>query len=698
MTSHESTMSDASWREERDAEGIVWLTLDRSGVSVNTLATPVLEELGRILGILAVQRPRGLVIRSGKSTGFVLGADVKEFTTLSSLEEARTLVMRGHRVLAALEALPCPSVALIEGSALGGGLELALACRYRVALDDDRLALGLPEVMLGIHPGFGGTVRAVRCLGAAVALDLMLTGRSIKGGKTKSLGLVDELCADRGACEQAARDLIARNPGAHRPSLPARAMSWAPVRPLVKPRLLAQVARKVRREHYPAPYAIIDLWVRHGARGEAAYAAEAESIAALAATPTARNLIRVFMLQDALKSRGKATAAPQRVHVIGAGVMGADIAALCARRGLSVSLQDREASLVEKAVARITADFTQRIRDPQKRAAALGRLIADPAGEGIAQAAVVIEAIVEDVAAKRALYAMLEPQLKAGAIIATNTSSIRLEDLDSALSIPSRLVGLHFFNPVALMPLVEIVQAANTSPETLAGATALARKLDKLPLPCRSAPGFLVNRVLVPYLQEAMHAAENGFSLDEIDRAAKDFGMPVGPVELSDMVGLDVCRHVGHIVAQQLGKPTPDFSAVDARLAAGQAGRKTGRGFYLWKDGKVVRDESTRKPLTGVTVVPDARARADLQDRLLLALVNECVAVLREGLVETEDLVDAGVIFGTGFAPFRGGPLHYARSRGTSACEQRLHELADRYGVRFTPDVGWSRLHLPPKN
>lgn len=691
-------MSDASWREERDADGIVWLTLDRPGVSVNTLATPVLEELGVIVARLATQVPRGLILRSGKSSGFVLGADVKEFTALTSIEEARALVLRGQGVLAALEALPCPTVALIEGFALGGGLELALACRYRVALEDDRLALGLPEVLLGIHPGFGGTVRAVRILGAAVALDLMLTGRSIRGRKAKTLGLVDGLSADRAGCERIARELIARKPAVHRPSLAARLMSAAPIRPFVKPRLIAQVARKVRREHYPAPYAIIDLWARCGAKGDAAYAAEAASIASLAATPTAHNLIRVFMLQDALKSRGKTADAPRHVHVIGAGVMGADIAALCARRGLQVTLQDRAASFVEQAMVRLARDFEQKIREPEKRAATLARLTADTAGQGIAEADVVIEAIIEDVAAKRALYAALEPQLKPGAIIATNTSSIRLEDLSSALGEPGRLVGLHFFNPVASMPLVEIVQGAQTTADTLERAMAIARKLDKLPLPCRSAPGFVVNRVLVPYLQEAMHAAECGFTLDEIDRAATDFGMPVGPVELSDMVGLDVCRHVGGIVAQQLGRAPPDFSALDAKLAAGHAGRKSGQGFYAWKDGKVVRDDASRRPLPGVTRIPDAQDRADLQDRLLLALVNECVAVFREGLVESADLVDAGVIFGSGFAPFRGGPLHYARNRGTVACEQRLRELAARYGDRFMPDAGWSQLHSSPKN
>lgn len=682
-----------SWLEHTDAEGVLWLTLDRPGASVNTLGSSVLEELGAILQRIAPQPPRGLVLRSGKPSGFVLGADVKEFTALRSVEEARALVLRGHRVLAALEALPCPTVAVISGFALGGGLELALACRYRVALDDERLTLGLPEVLLGIHPGFGGTVRAVRTLGAPLALDLMLTGRNLKGQRTLAAGLVDQLCATLEACERAARELIARDPGPRRPAWHLRALSWAPLRPLLRRRVAAEVSRKVRREHYPAPYSIIDLWAKHGARGAAAYAAEADSIATLAATTTAHNLIRVFMLQDSLKSQGKQLGATaSKVHVIGAGVMGADIAAWCALRGLEVTLQDREQRLVDAALTRLEGFFERRVRDPAKRTGVRARLHGDVDGRGVSDADVVIEAIIEDVAAKRALYASLEPRLQPGAIIATNTSSIQLEDLVSALQDPGRLVGLHFFNPVAQMPLVEVVHGAATSAGSVAAATALARKLDKLPLPCRSSPGFLVNRVLLPYMQEAMYAASDGFSFDDIDAAATDYGMPVGPVELSDMVGLDVCRHVGDIVGRALGRPVPDSSALESRIAAGKLGRKSNEGFYRWRQGKILRDSTSGAPVPGVSRRPDAVARADLQDRLLLALINECVAVLREGIVESADMVDAGVIFGSGFAPFRGGPLHAARQRGVEECQRRLQELAARYGERFTPDAGWALL------
>jgi len=689
-------MSDTpprSWHEDRDADRIVWLTLDKPQSSVNTLSSPVLEELGALVTKLAVDPPRGVVVQSGKATGFVLGADVKEFTTLRSIDEARALVLRGHRVLAALEQLPCPTVTLIEGFALGGGLELALACTYRVALDDERLSLGLPEVLLGIHPGFGGTVRLVRTIGAGAALDMMLTGRNIKGTKIHTLGLVDRLETTPTACRDAARELIRRNPGARRPSLMQRALSWPLVRPLVRRQLRAQITPKVREDHYPSPYAIIDLWSKYGATGARAYQAEVDSIAALAGTRTAQNLIRTFMLQDSLKSQGKRSVeSPQRVHVIGAGIMGADIAACCALRGLEVTLQDREQRFIDAALLRVSALFVKRIRQPEKRAAALARLRGDLAGVGVAQADVIIEAIIENKDAKQQLYATLEPRMRTRTILATNTSSIRLEELAQNLHDPSRLVGLHFFNPVAQMPLVEVVHASATSAESIAKAIALARKIDKLPLPCRSSPGFVVNRVLAPYMQEAIHAATDGFSFDAIDRAATDYGMPVGPIELSDMVGLDVCRHVAAIVGPALGKPVPDLSVLDEKISAGQLGRKTGAGFYRWEDGKAVRNASTRAPYLPSLALPSADLAKDLQDRLMLIFLNECVAVWREGLVESADMVDAGVIFGSGFVPFRGGPLNDARQRGVTACEQRLRELTARNGSRFTPDAGWSQL------
>lgn len=677
-------MTATCWTRTEDNDGIVWLMLDRPGSSANALSKIVLEELDMILRELALTVPRGLIIGSTKASGFIAGADIKEFTTLSSVDEARRLVRAGQSVFDRLEALPFPTVAMIEGFALGGGLELALACRHRVALDDGRLTLGLPEVMLGIHPGFGGTVRSVRLLGAATALDLMLTGRNVRADKARKIGLVDALSRDADSLKTLAREFVVKPRVPHRPPLLQRALSWAPVRPFIKPRLLAEVRKKARQEHYPAPYALIELWSKHGAQGTAAYEAEADSIAQLFLTPTARNLVRVFLLQDALKAQGdKGLQTAKRVHVIGAGVMGADIAALCATRGLEVTLQDRDAVIVEAAIQQQHVKMAERIKDTARRDATIARLRADVDGANVGEADIVIEAIVERADVKRSLFAQIEPRLKDDAILATNTSSIKLEELSSALQRPERLVGLHFFNPVALMPLVEIIRGSSTDEITMNRAINLARRIDKLPLPCRSSPGFLVNRVLVPYMFEAMHAAQEGVSKEIIDRAAMDFGMPVGPVELSDMVGLDVCLHVGTIVSEALGKTTPNLAPLKELVAGGKLGKKSGEGLYRWVSGKPQRAQ-----VEGV--VP-----ADLQDRLMLILANECVACLREGLVESEEWIDAGMIFGSGYAPFRGGPLLAARERGIDECVRRLQELAERYGSRFTPDPGWERLRLP---
>jgi 3-hydroxyacyl-CoA dehydrogenase/enoyl-CoA hydratase/3-hydroxybutyryl-CoA epimerase len=678
----ESNNSGAGcWTLEIDADQIGWLSFDKPGSSANTLSHEALFELGSQLQALAARTLRGLVIRSAKTSGFIAGADIREFTTFSSQTAALEHIRQGQRICSQLEALPYPTVAAIHGFALGGGLELALACRYRVAVGDSKLNLGLPEVQLGIHPGFGGTVRSIRLLGVRAAMGLMLTGRSVRADRAQKIGLIDRLVERSADLADAARQIIFAAPAPHRPSLTERALSWPGVRRFLRPTLLRQVAAQASREHYPAPYAIIDLWSQFGARGEAAYAAEAQSIAALFYSDTTRNLIRVFLLQDRLKGlAGKTKVAVERVHVIGAGVMGGDIAAWCALRGLQVTLQDRELSFIEPALRRARALFEKRLPTPAERAQASERLMADVAGAGVGQAEVVIEAIFEDLEAKRALYAAAEPRLRSGALLASNTSSLTLEMLSAGLNDPGRFVGLHFFNPVAQMPLLEVVHSARTRPEAISAAMAFARRIDKLPLPCLSSPGFLVNRVLFPYLHEAMHAAGEGIALGAIDRAAVDFGMPMGPIELSDVVGLDVVLHVGEIVTRELHRESPPFADKLRQLVQSkQLGRKSGQGLYRWRDGKVVREAKVAPP-------------PDLTDRLILVLVNECVACAREGIVEDTDLIDAGVIFGTGFAPFRGGPIEYARSRGVDACVERLRQLEQRYGTRFRADPGWSRL------
>lgn len=676
---HGTNVSTSHWSWEVDAQGIAWLCIDKQGASTNTLGREVMESLHAALNALERARPKGVVVWSAKPNGFVAGADITEFTALQTAEQGYELIRSGQRVLDQLAALPCPTVAAIHGFALGGGLELALACTYRVAANDGKVALGLPEVMLGIHPGFGGTVRTPRLVGVRAALDMMLTGKTVRAERALAMGLVDRLAAPD-QLKAAAAAMLRDRPAPRRAPWLDRLLSSAPFRGYVARQSIEQVARRARREHYPAPYAIVELWRRHGAKGPAAYEAEARSIAELFCTETSRSLVRVFFLQDRLKSLGGKGADPvRRVHVVGAGVMGGDIATWCAYRGLDVTLQDRGAEYVQPALDRAREFFAKRAKGADAAAAALARLRMDVEGAGVPDADVVIEAIYENVDAKQALYAALEPRLKAGAVLATNTSSLRLETLATKLQDPARLVGLHFFNPVSKMPLVEVIHARSTHEDTVRAALAFARRLDKLPLPCASAPGFVVNRILFPYMIEAMLAAQEGIPMAVIDEAALAFGMPQGPIELADTVGLDVAYHVGQVLSQAFGSPAPD--ALQPMLAAKKLGRKTGEGFYKWIDGK------PQRPSAGAAIVPD-----DLQDRLILPMLNEAVAVLREGIVGDEELLDAGAIFGTGFAPFRGGPLHYARRRGIPAVVARLRDLEARHGARFRPDEGWSRL------
>lgn len=667
------------WRVETDAERIAWLCIDKADGSANVLSGPVLRELADIIEPFRTSPPSGIVIHSGKDNGFVMGADINEFTTIKTAEEAYNLIRLGQQVMDAIEALPCPSVAVINGFALGGGLELALACRYRIAISNDKPILGLPEVQLGIHPGFGGTVRTVRISGVRAAMQLMLTGQPITADKALRQKLIDSITTDSD-WRQAASGLIRTRPPQAAAPLVDRLLNLAIARPFVARMLQKQVRAKARPDHYPAPYAIIRLWSRHGASGSAAYEAEARSIAELMCGSTSRNLVRVFFLQNRLKGQGAKPATKiRRVHVVGAGVMGGDIAAWCALRGLDVTLQDRAEEFVRPAMQRAQKLFDKKLRNAGERAAAASRLRADVAGDGVADADLVIEAIFENAEAKQELYRNLQGRMRESAVLATNTSSIRLENLRSVLQHPQRFIGLHFFNPVAVLPLVEVIRCKDTESAVLDSGFAFVKAIGKFPLECASSPGFVVNRVLAPYMAEAMHLAESGIALADIDRIAEDFGMPMGPVELVDSVGIDVALHVSKVLGAEYRRPVP------ARLAEmverGQLGRKSGQGFYKWVDGKAI------KPNASGTVPGDA------MDRLMLPMINEAVACLHEGVVADADLLDAGVIFGTGFAPFRGGPIQYARDRGPAAIEQILLDLSRRYGERFRPHAGWSMLH-----
>jgi 3-hydroxyacyl-CoA dehydrogenase/enoyl-CoA hydratase/3-hydroxybutyryl-CoA epimerase len=654
--------------------------MDKADAGTNVLGSEVLRELDRHLKAIASRTPRGLVILSDKVNGFIAGADIHEFTRIRNESEALELVHLGQSVFNRLAALDFPTVALIHGFCLGGGLELALACRYRVALDAPATRLGLPEVRLGIHPGFGGSARLPPLIGGLKAMDMMLSGRSLDARRARRIGLVDLVVPQR-HLRIAARQRVLDAPPAARPGWRERLSNHALVRPLIARLLRRQVALKASKLHYPAPYALIDIWQRFADDPSLMLQAEADSIASLVKGVTARNLIRVFMLQEQLKSLGRDTQwKPSAVHVIGAGTMGGDIAAWCALRGFRVTLQDQSPERITPAIKRAHELFKHRLKDPITIQAALDRLMPDHKGSGVGRADIVIEAIFEDAEVKRTLYQDIEARMQDDAVLATNTSSIPLEELSGVLARPERLVGLHFFNPVPVMQLVEIVNGTSTSAEVSGKAMAFTRQLDRLPLPVSSTPGFLVNRILMPYLLEAVKLESEGVPATVIDRAATAFGLPMGPMELADTTGLDICLHVAQILSGHFHTPIPE--RLQQLVTAGRLGKKSGRGFYRYAKGKAVK--------------PGGKGGnwnlQEITDRLVLSLLNEAIACLREQVVENSDLLDAGMIFATGFAPFRGGPMHYIEAIGASVLRGQLQQLEQLRGKRFKPDPGWESL------
>ena len=669
----------AHWQADRRPDGILVLTLDRADQGVNALSRAVLDELEAMIERIALELPKGIVIRSGKDAGFIPGADIKGFEEIAAKGQVEDWIRRGQLAFQKLAELRCPTVAAIHGHCMGGGTEIALACRYRIASRDEKTRIGLPEIKLGIYPGWGGSVRAPRLIGAPAAMDLMLTGRSLSASAAKAMGLVDRV-VDREVLLDEAVKLAQR--GMTRP-FRQRFLAWATntglARAVLAPQMAKQVARKARKEHYPAPFALIETWRRSGGLPmHAALKAEAKSVVKLAATPTAHNLVRVFFLMDRLKALGGKDHGIRKVHVVGAGVMGGDIAAWCALRGFEVTLQDRELKYIQPAMDRATALFAKKVKDEAKRAATTARLKADVEGAGVADADLVIEAIFENLEAKQALFAKVEQTLKPGAILVSNTSSIPLTDLRAGRKDPSRFAGLHYFNPVALMPLVEIVRHDQLDPETERRLAAFCKAIDKLPVPVAGTPGFLVNRILAPYMQEAIIAFSEGIPGPVIDKVALKFGMPMGPIELVDTVGLDVAASVGKIMADFHGQALPDAF----RVEEGKRGKKDGQGLYKWENGRAIKPE----------VPKDYQAPEDLEDRLILPLLNEAVSCLHDGVVADADLLDAGVIFGTGFAPFRGGPMQHIKAVGADKLKARLEVLANRYGGRFKPRAGWDAL------
>ncbi len=749
------------WSYQRDPSNVLWLIFDRKGASTNTINAAVLEELADFLeAIVHNQPPLALVIQSAKASGFIAGADINAFKHLDTYEGALQFIQQGQTVLQALEDLPCMTIALIQGFCLGGGLELALACHYRIAVDDPKTIFGLPEVQLGIHPAWGGTIRLPRLIGPLKGLEYILSGKTLSAHTAQRLGLVD-VCVPKRQALQAILDYTHRPARASQSQIPptmaeghqhaasVRPGFWRnlaldqhassqhaglslglslPVKrlgailldqPLLRKGLAALMRRKLQAKiklaHYPAPFLVLDHWQQYGLHDPKGFEIEAQSAAELACSKTAHNLARVFYLKERLKRIEGMESTPDlnlQVHVIGAGRMGGDIAAWCALKGQRVTLADQNPAMIASALGRARLLFEKVLHEPHRVQAAYDRLIPDLQGSGVSKADLIIEAIVEQPEAKRRLFQSLAHRAKADAVLATNTSTIPLRDFTEDPVLRKRLIGLHFFNPVAQMPLVEVVSDQETDPLIVQKGLLFVRGIDKLALPVQSSPGFLVNRILMPYLLEAVLLVESGLSPQQVDQCALDFGMPIGPIALADIVGLDVCAYAGQSLIQALGLRS--FSeqtlplALTQRVAAGQLGQKTGQGFYRYAGGKAVKAGRVAEAGLGsfsFVLRPWAlwhdRQRAagattttsgDASDRLLLSLLNASVACLRERVVADADSVDAGLIFGAGFAPFEGGPMQLIAQNGATTYVARLKALATRYGERFTPDPGWQGL------
>jgi 3-hydroxyacyl-CoA dehydrogenase/enoyl-CoA hydratase/3-hydroxybutyryl-CoA epimerase len=633
------------WRWETDRDGLAWLTFDKQGESANTFSREALEQFSLILDEIKAAGPKGLIIRSAKDS-FIAGADIQEFANFRSADDAIAFTRLGWDTFQKLHDLPFPTTAMVNGFCMGGGMEMALACRYRVALDDPKTRFAQPEVMVGVIPAWHAMEWLPPLVGPAAALDLLLTGKSVDAKRAKRMGLVDQAVPLR-IFENTARLLTLEAPP--RKALPFAQRIMLRMKGVVASQARKQVAKRAKREHYPVPYSILDIWQKYGGNALAVPAEDPASIQNLINHPTGKNLVRIFFLQERLKGLGKGGFEPRHVHVVGAGVMGGDIAAVCAMRGLTVTLQDTAPERIAPAIKRSAGLFEKRLRDPRRVRDAMDRLIPDVEGAGAARADVIIEAIFENLEAKRQLFSKLEAQAKPEAILATNTSSLKLSDIATSLKDPSRLVGIHFFNPVPQLQLVEVVSSSQTNPDSAKKAAAFVRQIDKLPLPVKDSPGFLVNRVLGPYMQQAFRMLDAGIRPETLDRAMEDFGMPMGPAELADTVGLDICLAAGRSLAKNAGeKDIPQVLA--SKVALGHLGKKSGQGIYRWENGKAVKGQ------------PDAYDPKMIED-LIEPYLAEAKAAVADGVVADADLADAGLIFGTGFAPFRGGPLHYLASQ-----------------------------------
>ena len=668
-----NALGEGPWRYAVDDEGIGWLVLNREDASVNTISDAVLRALDGQLTQVEADLPRALVIRSSKAKGFAAGADIDALADMDA-DAAESLLTEAHAVLDRLEGLSCPTIAVVHGAALGAGFEIALACDYRIAIDG--ASFGLPEVRLGLHPGLGGTVRLPELIEPTSAMEMMLTGSSAHTEKAKDLGIADLVVEERHV-QAAVAAIVKGQVGARSRGLMARAFGLSSARSFAAERMRRETRDKAPPEHYPAPYALIDNWAKHGADPKAMQRAEIASFAELLQSETSKNLIRAFFLRRNLKQAATDSDDIRDVHVVGAGIMGGEIAAWIAMQGKRVTVADPN----EEALGQMLRQATEICEDAHKSDLetrdTLDRLMPDPRGYGVEKADLVIEAGPEKPEVKAKIFAELSARMKTGAILATNTSSLKIAQFLEDVPAKARFAGLHFFNPVSKVPLVEVVAQEKTSKETRARLVAFCNATSRLPVVVADTPGFLVNRALMPYLLEALLLMDEGVAKEKIDKAALEFGMPMGPVTLADQVGLDICLDVAESLTKSLETPIAEIPAMLCeKVEAGHLGKKTERGFYDWSDGPP-------KPETSARIDPD------LTDRLILPMLNACAQCVRTGVVGSADEADAAMIFATGFAPFRGGPLHYAAARGNDGVQQRLKQFEEAYGPRFAPDPYW---------
>lgn len=625
-----------------DEAGIAWLTIDVKGRSANVLSHAVMAELFAVVDSLTATPPKGFVFRSGKPRGFIFGADINEFAGLATRGAVEAHIAGVLACFQKIEDLACPTVILIDGICVGGGLELALAFQRIIAIDDAACQVGFPEISLGLLPGYGGSARACERMGPEAALQLVLHGRPLKAHAALAAGAIDHLVADREDLAQAARDAVA---GKIARAIPSVTNDLAGMIKAERANLLTRTSPR----NTPAPFAILDHFSVRDLSKNNLIANETKLFSELMMTPASAGLRRVFQLNDAVKKGARGDSDITRIHVIGAGTMGGDIAAVAAMSGFSVTLQDLDPAAIDGAMVRAATLYERRLKDPRRIEETLGRLDADPDGAGLAAADLVIEAVAERLEVKQKVFAAAEAVMKPDAIMATNTSAIPLEQIGSALADPGRLIGMHFFNPVPVLPLVEIVYTEASRQDFVTRAMYACGAMKKQPIRCKSSPGFLVNRALLPYMFRAIEAMHEGADPDKLDQALVRFGMPMGPIELCDQVGLDVCLDAGSVIGMS------DLAAarLSGLIEAGNLGRKTRSGFYEWDGKKAIRPRGD---------YPDADLDSIAVD-LLAPLVAECRAAVAEGVVDSADMADAACIFGIGFPAFRGGPLFWDESR-----------------------------------